>query len=226
MRTSVPKIHDLTLWCGSPIVPRASLRVTGRSPVAASRLRRCASRTARARTRSVKPARNSPAHPDRYEGGYVVAASRPSYRPDVEGLRAVAVVLVVLNHLLAVPAGGFIGVDLFFVISGFVITSMLWRETAERHFTFRAFYLRRVRSADPVRRARAARDQRRRAVLLPRATGAADARRQRVGTRLPGERAHGAHRTPTTSTPTTRPRCCSTTGRWRSRSSSTSCGRS
>jgi peptidoglycan/LPS O-acetylase OafA/YrhL len=78
-----------------------------------------------------------------------VAGARPSYRPDVEGLRALAVVLVVLNHLLAVPAGGFIGVDLFFVISGFVITAMLWRETSERHFTFRGFYARRVRRLLP-----------------------------------------------------------------------------
>jgi peptidoglycan/LPS O-acetylase OafA/YrhL len=78
-----------------------------------------------------------------------VAGARPSYRPDVEGLRALAVVLVVLNHLLAVPAGGFIGVDLFFVISGFVITATLWRETAERRFTFRAFYARRVRRLLP-----------------------------------------------------------------------------
>lgn len=78
-----------------------------------------------------------------------MADARPGHRPDVEGLRAVAVVLVVLNHLLAVPAGGFIGVDMFFVISGFVITAMLWRETSERTFTFRAFYVRRIRRLLP-----------------------------------------------------------------------------
>jgi peptidoglycan/LPS O-acetylase OafA/YrhL len=78
-----------------------------------------------------------------------VAVKRPAFRPDVEGLRAVAVILVVLNHLLAVPAGGFIGVDLFFVISGFVITGMLWRQATERTFSLRSFFVRRVRRLLP-----------------------------------------------------------------------------
>jgi len=53
------------------------------------------------------------------------------FRPDIEGLRAVAVVAVVLFHagVVFLP-GGFVGVDVFFVISGFLITGMLWRETA------------------------------------------------------------------------------------------------
>ncbi len=53
------------------------------------------------------------------------------FRPDIEGLRAVAVVAVVLFHA-GVPGvgGGFIGVDVFFVISGFLITGMLWREVS------------------------------------------------------------------------------------------------
>ena len=52
----------------------------------------------------------------------------PSYRADIEGLRALAVVLVILYHY-EVPGitGGFIGVDVFFVISGFVITQLLQR---------------------------------------------------------------------------------------------------
>ncbi|WP_083739879.1 acyltransferase family protein [Mycobacterium sp. MS1601] len=60
---------------------------------------------------------------------------RPSaqwgFRPDIEGLRAVAVLAVVLFHA-AVPGldGGFVGVDVFFVISGFLITGLLWRETS------------------------------------------------------------------------------------------------
>ena len=57
---------------------------------------------------------------------------RPSkFRPDIEGLRAVAVIAVVLYHA-GIPgiAGGFIGVDVFFVISGFLITGLLWREVA------------------------------------------------------------------------------------------------
>ena len=53
------------------------------------------------------------------------------FRPDIEGLRAVAVSAVVLYHA-GIPgiAGGFIGVDIFFVISGFLITGLLWREVA------------------------------------------------------------------------------------------------
>ena len=52
------------------------------------------------------------------------------FRPDIEGLRAVAVIAVVLFHAgVAFLPGGFVGVDVFFVISGFLITGMLWRET-------------------------------------------------------------------------------------------------
>src|ERR1700709_1124867 len=56
------------------------------------------------------------------------AAGR-EFRPDIEGLRAVAVLAVVLFHA-GVPglAGGFVGVDVFFVISGFLITGLLWRD--------------------------------------------------------------------------------------------------
>jgi peptidoglycan/LPS O-acetylase OafA/YrhL len=54
---------------------------------------------------------------------------RTGFRPDIEGLRAVAVIAVVLYHA-SIPGitGGYIGVDVFFVISGFLITGLLWRE--------------------------------------------------------------------------------------------------
>ena len=73
------------------------------------------------------------------------------YRPEVDGLRAVAVIPVVLFHLGAswVP-GGFIGVDVFFVISGFLITSIILKEQAAGTFTFSGFWMRRVRRIMPA----------------------------------------------------------------------------
>ncbi len=60
-----------------------------------------------------------------------IGDSGREFRPDIEGLRAVAVLAVVLFHAgLVVLPGGFVGVDVFFVISGFLITGMLWRETS------------------------------------------------------------------------------------------------
>jgi peptidoglycan/LPS O-acetylase OafA/YrhL len=74
------------------------------------------------------------------------------FRPDVEGLRAVAVLLVVLHHAnLPGLSGGFVGVDVFFVISGFVITGLLLRERASTdHTSLRSFYGRRVRRILPA----------------------------------------------------------------------------
>src|SRR6187455_597337 len=58
-----------------------------------------------------------------------MAGQHPTFRPDIEGLRGVAILLVVLFHA-RVPAlaGGFVGVDVFFVLSGFFITGLLVRE--------------------------------------------------------------------------------------------------
>jgi peptidoglycan/LPS O-acetylase OafA/YrhL len=74
-----------------------------------------------------------------------------SRRLDIQGLRAVAVLAVVAFHAgLPVP-GGFVGVDVFFVISGFVITSMLQREwEATGRIRFRAFYIRRFKRLTPA----------------------------------------------------------------------------
>jgi peptidoglycan/LPS O-acetylase OafA/YrhL len=74
------------------------------------------------------------------------------YRPDVEGLRAVAILLVVLYHF-GVPwlKGGFVGVDVFFVISGFVITGLLLRERKSTgHNSVLGFYARRCRRILPA----------------------------------------------------------------------------
>ena len=74
------------------------------------------------------------------------------FRPDVEGLRAVAVLLVVLYHAgLPGLGGGYVGVDVFFVISGFVITGLLLRErTSTGATSLVAFYSRRVRRILPA----------------------------------------------------------------------------
>ena len=79
-------------------------------------------------------------------------APRLGFRPDIEGLRAVAVALVVLLHAgLAVLSGGYTGVDVFFVISGFLITSLLVDEVrATRRVSILGFYARRARRILPV----------------------------------------------------------------------------
>src|ERR1700748_861151 len=79
-------------------------------------------------------------------------SSRPKYRPGIDGLRAVAVVAVVAYHT-GVPGfgGGFIGVDIFFVVSGYLITGLLLLdiETFGR-VRFLEFYARRVRRIFPT----------------------------------------------------------------------------
>lgn len=75
----------------------------------------------------------------------------PTYRPDIDGLRAVAVLLVLAYHLgVKAVSGGFIGVDVFFVISGFLITSQLVKELQSGTFSLSKFYERRVRRLLPA----------------------------------------------------------------------------
>jgi peptidoglycan/LPS O-acetylase OafA/YrhL len=81
------------------------------------------------------------------------AYPRPAlaYRAEVDGLRAVAVLSVVLFHARIGPfTGGFVGVDIFFVISGFLITQLIANETEQGRFSFARFYERRVRRLFPA----------------------------------------------------------------------------
>lgn len=75
----------------------------------------------------------------------------PRYRADIDGLRALAVLGVVAFHAFPLTMqGGFIGVDVFFVISGFLISSILFTDMTEGHFHFSAFYARRIRRIFPA----------------------------------------------------------------------------
>ena len=79
------------------------------------------------------------------------AAKAKAKRLDIQGLRAVAVLAVIANHVLGFPAGGFVGVDIFFVISGFVITSVMLREhTLTGRINFTSFYKHRIRRILPA----------------------------------------------------------------------------
>ncbi len=73
------------------------------------------------------------------------------YRPDIDGLRAIAVLAVIFFHANVFGfEGGFVGVDMFFVISGYLITGIILRDYHEGTFTFKKFYLRRIRRILPA----------------------------------------------------------------------------
>ena len=73
------------------------------------------------------------------------------YRPEIDGLRAVAVVAVILFHAgFGAFGGGFVGVDVFFVISGYLIGAIIMGEMAQGTFTISGFYERRARRILPA----------------------------------------------------------------------------
>ena len=76
--------------------------------------------------------------------------SKTFYRPDIDGLRALAVLPVLLFHANLLLPGGFVGVDVFFVISGYLITQIIERELKERRFSVLVFYQRRIRRIFPA----------------------------------------------------------------------------
>ena len=80
-----------------------------------------------------------------------------NYRPDIDGLRAIAVISVIFYHAdnsiknFKILSGGFVGVDIFFVISGFLITSIILKELINTgSFSFKNFYIRRIKRIIPV----------------------------------------------------------------------------
>ena len=80
-----------------------------------------------------------------------VQADRHQHRTDIQGLRAIAVLSVVFFHAMgdALP-GGFVGVDIFFVISGYLISGILMGEMQAGRFSLGGFYERRIRRLFPA----------------------------------------------------------------------------
>jgi peptidoglycan/LPS O-acetylase OafA/YrhL len=93
----------------------------------------------------------TPVSPGSEPPGQPKTASQLDYRPDIDGLRAIAVLAVVGFH--AFPAwfrGGFVGVDVFFVISGYLISTILLTGMERGSFRFSQFYIRRIRRIFPA----------------------------------------------------------------------------
>lgn len=74
----------------------------------------------------------------------------PAYRADIDGLRALAILPVVAFHAsTSWPKGGFVGVDIFFVISGYLISCIIFRSLANNDLRFSEFYAHRIKRISP-----------------------------------------------------------------------------
>jgi len=74
-----------------------------------------------------------------------------NYRPDIDGLRTVAVSIVIAFHAWPqLLPGGFIGVDIFFVISGYLISQIIIKQTLKNKFCYSDFYTRRIKRIYPT----------------------------------------------------------------------------
>lgn len=81
----------------------------------------------------------------------VMTKNTPYYLPHIDGLRGISVLAILLYHLdFAFFGGGFVGVDVFFIISGFLITQLIAREIAAGSFSFANFYARRIKRIFPA----------------------------------------------------------------------------
>src|SRR5271168_545230 len=112
--------------------------------------RLCLASRRRYRERSWKSGRRPCSLPDDLAGRSLMESSM-RYRADIDGLRAVAVLSVLGFHLrIGMFRGGFVGVDIFFVISGYLIGSIILHDLAAGRFSFGRFYERRVRRIIPA----------------------------------------------------------------------------
>ena len=106
---------------------------------------------AEADLRAEPSVRVTPCEASRPGAAAIANPNSPRYRADIDGLRAIAVVVVILSHAgVGVFGGGFVGVDVFFVISGFLIHRDLLRRVNEGRFSFVGFYGRRLRRTIPA----------------------------------------------------------------------------
>lgn len=103
------------------------------------------------RRRGVESAEVFDMHNSEHHGGDMNSKSAKDYRGDIDGLRALAIIPVVLFHA-DIPgfSGGFIGVDIFFVISGYLITGILFEELVSGRIDIIKFYERRIRRIFPA----------------------------------------------------------------------------
>jgi peptidoglycan/LPS O-acetylase OafA/YrhL len=96
---------------------------------------------------SVSPPTGLPTEPPAPSGG---AKASAHYRPDIDGLRALAVLPVIFFHAGFSCPGGYVGVDVFFVISGYLITQIIERDLRAGRFSVWTFYQRRIRRIFPA----------------------------------------------------------------------------